>query len=727
MSELALLDERFEKTQPASEDNALSPLQLLATLRRNWPLILIFGLLFGAAAYAYTIVAVPKQYSTAGTLSIDMERFAVPALQGALTGESMADPMPVVRSEVQILMSRALLQEVADELNLAADPEFNGALRPPPLGEQVKRMIAGALPLAIAGPLSDAGLLPDVSKPEQPASQAAVRDGIIGSLLRNLNILNDNRSTIVAVQFTATSPDKAASIVNSIITHYIADKSQGRASANTNANSELAQRVADARKEIEALERKIADTREKYNLVQTRAGTVGQQQLEDLSSALTRASADRAQAVANYQRAAALAKTGTVSTDNAAVLGSGTITALREREAAADRRVAQLATTLGTGHPQFRAAQAELGSLRGALAAEAQRVMVSLGAQADAAKAREADLQRQLAISQKNAGGLSAVQSELQQLERDAEARRNVLQTLLQGEAQTAARKVGPEQSGVRVVSMAVPPAFASSPKPKLAGILGMMSGFAFGGLLSLAWGRRDGGFTKPEEIRKATGLAPLAIVPRPLGRKSLAECVAADPNGPEAEALRALRTRLRFSGRNSVPRSVLFVSSGDAEGTADITAAFARVAALDGMRVLLLEGNLREPSLARILAVPSSGGLVETLQGREHWQEQVEQDSQTTLDHLLVADTHPAANQLLDSMQLQNLVAEARDEYNLVVMDGQPIGSATQTMVLANIVDTVVLVVGAKRAKRSAVREAIRMLTAASRKPVVMALNMAA
>jgi Mrp family chromosome partitioning ATPase len=130
---------------------------------------------------------------------------------------------------------------------------------------------------------------------------------------------------------------------------------------------------------------------------------------------------------------------------------------------------------------------------------------------------------------------------------------------------------------------------------------------------------------------------------------------------------------------------------------------------------------------MARILNVSSSNGLVETLQGREHWQEQVQQDSRTTLDHMLVAEAHPAANQLLDSMQLQNLVAEARDEYNLVVMDGQPIGSATQTMVLANIVDTVVLVVGAKRAKRAAVREAIRMLTAASRKPVVMALNMAA
>jgi len=727
MSELTLLDERFEKTPPALEDTAVSPGQLLGTLRRNWPLILCFGLLFGAAGYAYTVAAVPKQYTTAGTLSIDMERFAVPALQGALSGEAMPDPMPLVRSEVQILMSRSLLQKVADELNLIANPEFNASLRPVPFTENLKRQFASALPLSVAQPLFDTGLLPDVTQPALPIPQAVLQDGVIGSLLHNLSIINDNRSLIILVQFTATDPKIAAAVVNSVIKNYMADKAQGRVSANTDANSELSRRVLEARNEIGALERKIADTREKYNLVQTRAGSVGQQQLEDLSSALTRASADRAQAVANQQRAGALARTGVASNDIAAVLGSSTISALRDKEAAADRHVAQLATTLGQDHPQYRAAQAELASLRGALAAEAQRVMASLGAQAEAARARETDLQRQLEIAQKSAGGLAAVQSELQQLERDAESRRNVLQTLLQGEAQTAARKIGTEQSGVRIVSMAVPPAFPSSPKPKLAGLLGLMSGFAFGGLLSLARGRRDNGFTRPNEIKGATGLAPLAIIPRLGGSASIAQRVVADPGGPEAEALRSLRTRLRFSGRGSVPRSVLFVSSVGAEGAAEITAAFARVAAIDGLRALLLEGDLREPSLARILGLPPSNGLIETLQGREHWQDQVQQDQQTSLDHLLTANAQPAANQLLDSMQLQNLIAEARDEYNLVVMNSQPIGNATQTMVLANIIDTVVLVVGAKRAKRIEVRDAIRMLAAASRRPVVMVLNMAA
>ena len=68
MSEVALLDERFEKTPPAADPSVMSPAQLLATLRRNWPLILFLGLLFGVAGYAYTITSVPRQYTTAGVL-----------------------------------------------------------------------------------------------------------------------------------------------------------------------------------------------------------------------------------------------------------------------------------------------------------------------------------------------------------------------------------------------------------------------------------------------------------------------------------------------------------------------------------------------------------------------------------------------------------------------------------------------------------------------------------
>ena len=724
MSEALVYNDARGESQPAAEENGLSPAQLVRSLRRHWLLIALCGVLFAAAGYAYTVTSVPKKFTTSATISVAQPQVNIPVLQGALTGDSMPDPMPVVRSEVQVLTSRALIQKVADALNLEASPEFNATLRPLTWSEELKRRISAGLPALISTPLISVGLLPDTTETPAPPPESAIRESVVGAILQDLSIINDGRSLIVVVQCVALEPDVAADIVNTLIRLYVQDRAQGRTAANVDANSELTQRVKDARAEIDALEAKIGAVRVKYNLVQTRAGSVGQQQLEDLGAALTRASSDRAQAVANYQRAATLARTGVVSSDNASVLGSGSIGTLRDREATAGRLVAQLSTTLGPANPQLKAAQAELASARAALSAEAQRVVGSLGAQADAATAREAEIKRQLGEAQTSAGNLTSVQSELAQLEKDADSRRAIYQTLLQGEAQTASKKVGSEDTGVRVVSTAVPPAYPSSPKPKVAAVMGLLSGFAFGGLIALARGRRDRGFIEPGEVAQALGIAPLAVLPRAGRRPTLFERVGTDAAGPDAEALRSLRTRLRFHGRNSAPRSVLFVSAGDEDGAAEVAAAFARVAAADGLRVLLLECNLARPSLAGLLKVTAGNGLVEALEGRQAWQDHVVVERQTGLAMLLAPDAPGSAARLLGSMQLQNIVAEARDDYNLVVMTGQPVGDGSQAMVVATIVESVILLLGRKQASREDARTAVRTLTTATKRQPVVAFS---
>ena len=730
MVEIAL-DPRAERIPAvtAADDAWVSPAQLLATLRRRWKLIVTCGVIFAAGAFAYTST-LPKLYTSSGTLAVEMRSVNIPVLQGALSGESTADPMPLVRSEVQELLSRALVQQVANDLHLVQNPEFNGTLRPPTGMGQAKLAIARALPAWAAAPFQDAGLLPDPRKAAGPPNPAAIEDGVVGAVSQNLSVLNDDRSLIITVAFKAWDPAVAAAVVNDLMAHYMRNKSQAHDTANVDANSALGRQITQVRKEMDALEQRISDTRQKYNLVQTRAGSVGQQQLEDLSSALTRASADRAQADANYSRAAAMAKVGAVSQDSAEVLGSATVGALREREAEAARHVAQLSATLGSANPRLRAAEAELSSARGALASQAQRVVVSLGAQAEAARQREADIKQQLATAEASAGTLSGVQSDLQQLEKDADARREVYKTLLQGEAQTAASaaKDAPGQTGARVVSGAVAPIYPSSPRTKVASALGLLGGFAFGGLLALARGKREGGFAGAEEVTADTGMQTLAVLKRLHGRSSsLASTVVAHPSGPEAEALRSLRLRLRFAGRNAAPRSVLFVSSLAGEGSSSMAAAFARVAAIDGLRVLLIEGDLQTPSLARVLAAAPSNGLVEALEGSEDWRDQVARDPATPLDMLLVGGAQPASNQLLEAMQMQNLMADAREDYNLVVMDGQPVTRATRSMVLAQIADAVVLVIEAVSTPRVAVRNAVGTMTASSRKQPVAALNKAA
>lgn len=725
MSEIALLRHPEPIAGPSSPTDTIRPGQIAALLRRNWLLLLICGGAFAAIAYAGAAKLLPKQYTSAGMVAVDTQTVAIPALEGALKGDVLPDPMPVVRSEVEVMQSPSLVRAVVNELKLQQDPEFNTTLRPPGLTARLEAWIENSLPGPIRSQAVDLGILPKVvigaSLPP-----AIIDDITVGAVRRKLSVNNDGQSMVITVQFAAESPELAAAVVNGLVKHYMANKQEAREQANQQANGTLTQRLNQVRDDVNALEQKIQQTRQRYQIVQTRAGSVSQQQLEDLSTALTRASDDRAGLEATYSRASALASTGQVAQDSSQVLNSATVSMLREREAAAERHVAELSQTFGPGYPALRAAEAQLASARAALASEAHRVVVGLSGQMQAARQREADLKGQLASAQTKASQLATVQADLAQLEKDADARRQLYQTLLVSAEQT--RKGTPQQVGSYVVSLATPPAAPSSPRPKLAAAFGMLAGFAFGGFIALLRREPVGAYSDPDEIAGETGLETLAVIPRIRhGRStSLPQVVAKASSGPEAEALRTARAKLRFAGRGPIPRVLLFVAGVPGEGSSSVAAAFARLAALDGLRVLLVEGDLHDPSLSRLLDTEPNSGLIDTLLGYEHWREALGRDRQSGLEYLFADGSHEDAGRLLESMQLQSLLAEAKEEYNFIVLDAQPVSTSHDAMVLARVVDAVALVVAAGTTSRQDVHAAIEALAGASRRPPAIVLNQA-
>jgi succinoglycan biosynthesis transport protein ExoP len=708
------------------KEETLAPSALVQRLRRRWPLLLALGLAFGIIGYVATVMFLPKQYTSSGMVAIDTRGLAIPELAGALNNSTLPEPRPLVDSEALILRSPALIKDVVDDLKLEADPEFNGTLKPPGFVDRLKAELRDVLPPGLRQQAISMGLLPPVVD-GSARSKAFIDSLTVAAVLHNLAISNDGRSLVLVVQFTANTPKRASEVVNSLMNHYIASKREARDAANREAHAELNNRIEAVRKDVEALEQKIQATRQHYELVQTRAGSVGQQQLEDLSTALTHASADRAQLEANYLRAVALARSGGVGTESLEILNSTTVSTLREREAAAARRVADLSATLGASHPLLSAARAQLAAARAAIASEANRMVTALGAQVQAAREREADLREQLTSAQGKASNLATVQAELTQLEKDADARRNLYATLLQRSVQTQSDKQALEPVGASIVNMADTPIMPSSPHPTMAAAIGMLSGVAFGGFISLLRRRDREPYLGSDEITADTGLAVLASIPRSAlrGRAvSLPAVVAADPSGAAAEALRLLRSKLRFVGRGAVPRTILFVSTETGEGASSVAAAFARLAALDGMRVLLLDSDLSNPSLAGLLGVPPSNGLIETLLGQEHWRDAVVQDVYSPLDCLLSSSKQEDGNQLLETTQLQNLLADARDEYSFVVLDAQPAALGAQAVVLTHAVDIVAITVEAGTTSRGKVHQTIEAISGAARKPPVVVLN---
>ena len=690
--------------------------ELVVLLRRRAWLIALCALCGAVAAVALSTL-LPKLYTASSKITIAGESFAIPELQGVLRSDK-SDPMLFARTELQALSSRQLLRQVAGELNLAELPEFNAALRRPSLASVVTEQIRSVLSPAQepAASVSQPGSQPG----SQPVSQ---EDGVVAAASRSLAVFNDNRSLVIDLSFTSQDPKLSADFVNILVRDYISGQAGQRSTANQDANGALLKRIDVLNAEIAALEQQSRDIRGKSQIVGLRAGSVGQQQVEDLASAVTRASLERAQLESTWQRATALARRGT-SDELAGVLSSETVSRLREQEAAAARQVAQLTTRYDSSYPGVRDAQASLESARRLLSQEVQRIIGSLTTQLQVAREHERDAQTQLTAARDDAVKNGNVQARLDDLRQQITDRRALAQNLLERTQQTITRPASEQTPDVRVLSEAFPPATPSSPKTGLAGMFGLLAGAVLGSLVAVGTAR-DRNAATTRDIARSDGLPILSVLPASLAgdRHVQARRVFADPSGPDAEALRTLRARIRLHGRAAAPRVVAFIPAQQGETGSALSAAFARLAAMDGEPVLLIEGDLRAPGLARALGV-GGGELPDVLAGTLGWRDAVLRDPQSPLDLLFAA--HPAADShaLLGGIRLQNLLVEARDDYTLIVLSAASAATPSDALVLAHRVDASIMVFSGRKARTaSATRSFTEDLLKTSTGPVTAVL----
>jgi uncharacterized protein involved in exopolysaccharide biosynthesis len=453
-------------TMPAEPQRTVSVFRLLGSLRRGWWMILCCSAT--AAALAYVVSArIPPSYVANGMLVLDTQRFAIPELQGAMS-ETSSDPMPWVRTEAVVLRSPALLDPIVEQLGLERLPQFNPALRDPGPIDIVKRELRRLV----------SGTAPGDASPDQ----ATVRQMVVGEAARRLTVMHDNRTLTIALDFVAPDPVLAAGFLNGLMQRRIEQIAEARTRMNREAGASLSRRAEEVRAEMEEREAQVRDARARHSLVQVRAGSEGQQHLEDLTTAATRASLARAQAEADLARVTALRARG--ATDELAdVLNSATIAMLRDREAEALRKMTDMTSRLGPRHPDRRTAEAELATARRQVAGEIQRVAASVETRVRVARDQEASATQQLEVARDAAIRGARAQSEITQLERDADARRQLYQTLLERAEQAAADPRTAEQApGVRVVTAALPPTSATAPRPGLSGAIGALVGLALGG-----------------------------------------------------------------------------------------------------------------------------------------------------------------------------------------------------------------------------------------------------
>src|SRR5579883_1370952 len=508
--------------------------------------------------------------------------------------------------------------------------------------------------------------------PVDPASEPA-RNAVLLAAQQALTVKAEPGSHVLAVSFTAGDPVLAAAVVNRLMDFYVRDQLAAKFRAVRRAQDWLESRAQELREEVRAEEDRIEHYRAQQGMVRGMHAGLDAEQISTITDNLARARGELAQAEGRLEAARG---------------GAGA------------------------------AAQAAVGAARA-------RVVSATEAEVRAACGRVAALEQDLAAAQARAQTQAEAETPLHAMERDLDASRTLLQSVLD-RLQEIRAQAAVESADAREISLALPPTAPSFPRTRpmlaAAGAFGLVFGLMAAYTMDLA----DTSLGSGEDVRRHLRLRCLALIPRVRRRALrgalLCEHAVAAPMSAFAEQVRALRTGLWLGHER--PRIVAVAAARPGEGKTTVVLSLARSAALSGERVVALDCDMRRPSFGRLLGGEGEPGLGEVLRGAATLEAVLRRDHLTNLDFIPAGDAGPETLSLLMSEAMARLLQQLRADYDFVLMDAPPAHAMADARVIAHLADATLVCARWRATPRAVVQSALEMIEAAGATVVGVALT---
>lgn len=692
----------------------------LSFVRRQWLLILFVTALALASSWIYLKITPPTFTAKAKVLLGNQKVQFVQ--QQSIMADSPLD-LANIESQLQILQSKAIAAAVIRELKLTDDPDFNASDQPlPKFLERIKRMLGGA-------------------PAKQDVRPAEVNDDIIAAFQGRLSAAKVGFSNVIEISYSSSNPQRAAQIVNAVANTYIADQLNAKFEAARMATAWLQDRLRDLGQQALTTERAVSTFRSQNNIVSIDGKLMDEQQVAELNSRLVAARAQTSDAQARVDRFQAALKasgTGLNSTNptlDASVsdtLNSTIISTLRQQYLDYARREADWSARFGRDHLAVVNLRTKMRDMRTSIQEEVRRLAETSKSDYEVAKQRQEAIEKQLARAIAQSRTSNSVESTMRELETSAKGYRNLYDNFLQ-RYMGAVQQTSFPVTEARVISPAAPPQSKSKPKTTLILVLGLFGGLALGTALGLLRDTMDRVFRTGSQVEAQLHIPCLSLIPlmkevepkqiprgqpseKPSGQRIMTRSgtswAATDmPLSRFAESIRAIKLAVDLNVTSASNKVIGITSSLPDEGKSTIAAALAQLTAHTGSRAILVDCDLRNPSLSRNLSPGATAGIIEVMSGKCPLDEAIWTDPKTNLSFLPTVKKKPLfhTSEILSALATKRLFDELRAKYDYIVVDLPPLAPVIDVRATTQLIDCFILAIEWGGTKTDVVQHALQ------------------
>ncbi|HYW36656.1 MAG TPA: polysaccharide biosynthesis tyrosine autokinase [Terriglobales bacterium] len=676
---------------PSQESTLREYMRVL--IKRKWMVIAVVAGIFMAVAIA-SLRQTPV-YDAVGRIAVNKADSNLISFKDSTPDTDYVYEQSDLDTEVRILQSDLMALQVIRQLNLDKRPEFGGH--------------------------SDQKQANLVADPLQTDSNRA--SALLAMFHGKLHVALIPSTRIMEIHFTSTDPQLAASAVNTLAATYVEQNFKTKFESTMQASDWLSKQLVDLQMKVETSQEKLVRYQKEHEILGTdEKQNIITEKLEELNKEMTTAESDRMQKEAVYRQTQfndPVAISAAIVSDPGAVL----LGRLREQQATLRIQIADLSTQFGPSYPKVAQLNSQLKEIDRQLQLETDKAVDHLKGQYLAALQRENMLRESFEKQKQEANKLNESAIEYSILKRDLDSNRTLYEGLLE-KLKEAGVTAGLRSNNFRIIDAARVPTFPSEPNiPRnlsFALVLGVISGVGLAFLLE----NMDNTVRTPEQAQAFSALPSLGMIPLgsksgnhgPTGKrlaltasKEVVETVTqVRPQSQMAESYRALRTSLLLSNLGAPPKVIMVTSARPQEGKTTTSINTAIVLAQKGVRVLLVDADLRRPSVHKTLGMGPRSGLSNVLTGSATVQLTITASPILPNLFIMAAGTPPPnPAELLASSNMRDLIAELRPQFDHIVIDTPPTLSVTDAVVLSPCADATILVIRSGQTTKQALRRA--------------------